>query len=152
MYWGMVDTRRRHLPHWEGAGAIYFVTWSLARPQAVLSADERDLVVDALRHFADDRYGLSAWVVMDDHVHVIVRPFHGWSLSRILHSWKSYTAHQIVRAGRRAAPVWQNESYDRIVRDEDEMTRFTGYIVENPRRRWPELTEYKWMYPELRPL
>ena len=142
----MVDTRRRHLPHWEGAGAVYFVTWSLARPQAALSEAERDVVVEALRHFVDDRYGLSAWVVMDDHVHVLVRPFHGWALSRILHSWKSYTAHQIVRAHGRSAPVWQDESYDRIVRDEGELAKFTAYIVENPQRRWPTITGYRWVW------
>lgn len=146
MYWGHVDIHRRHLPHWEGAGAFYFVTWTVARPQSPLSAPERDIIADAIRHFADERYGLSAWVVMDDHVHVLVRPYHGWSLSRILHSWKSFSAHQIVRAGGRPAPVWQDESLGRIVRDDDEFKRFVCYIVENPQRRWPGTTGYDWVW------
>jgi REP element-mobilizing transposase RayT len=149
MFWGHLETRRRHLPHWEGAGAVYFVTWSLARQQRTMSAAERGIVANALRHFEGDRYGLAAWVVMDDHVHVIVRPFHGWSLSRILHSWKSYTAHELVRERERTSPVWLDESYDRIVRDEEELARFTTYIVKNPQRRWPALTEYEWVCPEI---
>ena len=51
-----------------------------------------DLVADALRFFAGQRYELRAWVVMPNHVHAIVWPMPGHILSDILHSWKSFTS------------------------------------------------------------
>jgi len=42
---------RRRLPHWRNDEATYFVTWRLARGQAELDSDERDLVAGALTHF-----------------------------------------------------------------------------------------------------
>ena len=146
MFWGNLDLRRRKLPHWHGPGATYFVTWSLSRGQRDLDPTERDLVAEALRYFQGSRYSLTAWVVMNDHVHVIVQPEVEWSLTRVLHSWKSFTAHKLVKAYGRAAPIWLPESYDRLVRNEIELARFTRYIVQNPRRRWPAVGEYKWVW------
>jgi len=52
----------------------------------------------------------------------------------LLHSWKSFSAHSIRRA---AAPLWQREYFDRIVRDEQEFDALVQYIVQNPYNRWP---------------
>ena len=147
MHWGPLDRRRRKLPHWRAAGATYFVTWSLIRSQQDLRPAERSLVADTLRHFEGARYELVAWVVMNDHVHVIVRPFAEWDLSSVLHSWKSFTAHEMVKKHRRSAPVWLKESYERIVRGPHELAKFTRYVQLNPRRRWPERVSYEWVFP-----
>jgi REP element-mobilizing transposase RayT len=85
---------------------------------------------------------------MDDHVHIIVTPSEGWSLSSLLHSWKSYTAHQIQKAGARQAPIWQDECYDRIVRSEGELSAYLRYIRDNPLKRWPGQTNYRWLWVE----
>ena len=47
-----------------------------------------DLVASALKHFNGSRYELRAWVVMPNHVHSVVHPRPGESLSKILQSWK----------------------------------------------------------------
>jgi len=47
------------------------------------------IVVDSLRHFDSQRYVLDAFVAMPNHVHVLVQPAKDYSLSDILHSWKS---------------------------------------------------------------
>ncbi len=136
---------RRKLPHWRMGDSIYFLTWRLHQRQMTLEPVERRLVVDALRHFEGIRYSLHAYAVMDDHVHVIVEPASGQNLSGILHSWKSFTAHEIQRQRKRQGVVWQAESFDRIIRDETEYDEKAQYISKNPFKRWPDLLEYEWM-------
>jgi REP element-mobilizing transposase RayT len=135
-----------HLPHWRLTGAIYFATWKLHKVQTDLVPDERDQIVMALRHFDGDRYQLLGFVVMNDHVHVLVQPLRGAALERILHSWKSFTARQFQRAGGRKGAVWQKESFDRIVRNEAELWEKAAYILGNPRKRWPGITDYAWVW------
>jgi REP element-mobilizing transposase RayT len=57
----------------------------------------RQLVENAIRHFDGDRYALDEFVVAANHVHVLVTPLGDHTLSEILHSWKSYTAHEILK-------------------------------------------------------
>jgi type I restriction enzyme R subunit len=69
----------------------------------------RTIVTDALRHFDGQRYRLGEFVVASNHVHVIVTPLPGNDLSEILHSWKSFTAKEIIKveaASRRLQPWW----------------------------------------------
>jgi len=52
-------------------------------------------VVDTWRHFTGVRYDLIAWVVMPNHVHVLIRTYEGVALGKIVQSWKSYTGRRI---------------------------------------------------------
>jgi REP element-mobilizing transposase RayT len=132
----------KNLPHWRAEGVIYFVTWRLHRFQQPLTEAERLLVCSALRHFDDQRYLLGAYVVMDDHVHVMVNPFPQLELDAILRSWRSFTANRLQREYLRGGEIWQIEPYDRIVRDRVEAQQTAEYIWNNPFRRWPHLCEY----------
>lgn len=92
-----------------------------------------DLVAGALRHFDGQRYELRAWVVMPNHVHAVVWPKPPHTLSRILHSWKSFTATEANRIlGRRGKPFWQKEAYDHLVRDDTDLARCCEYTTMNP--------------------
>jgi REP element-mobilizing transposase RayT len=137
---------QRKLPHWRLSGATYYVTWCLHPTQPPLAAPERTLVMDSFRHFAGERYDVHASVVMDDHVHLVVEPLRVYTLSMLLHSWKSYTAHAIVSGFGRTSPIWQHDSFDRIIRDQAEYVRFIEYIVFNLRERWPDLDAYEWVW------
>ena len=53
-------------------------------------------------------------------------------LSSIMHSLKSYTAHEANKVLQRTGEFWQAESYDHWVRDEDELERIVNYIAANP--------------------
>ena len=139
---------RRRLPHWRLTGATYFVTWRLQRGQADLTPAERTLVVSAIKHFEHERYELTAFVVMNDHVHVLVTPSEQHRLEEIVHSWKSYTTHCIQRQTGRQGSVWLVESFDRLVRDEAELLEKAEYILNNPWKRWPEITEYPWVWAQ----
>jgi REP element-mobilizing transposase RayT len=92
----------------------------------------RKVVSDALRHFDGTRYDLGAWCVMPNHVHALVRPRPGHELSNILHSWKSFTAHEINKRLGRKGEVWQHEGYDHIVRNPQSLWRIEQYILNNP--------------------
>lgn len=94
------------------------------------------VVADALKYFDGQRYQLDAWCVMPNHVHVLICVPGRAELDRILHSWKSFTAHQIG-----LGVIWQREYFDRIVRGGDELERLRQYIRANPLRAglmdWP---------------
>ena len=76
--------------------------------------------------------GWARYVIMPNHVHVLVRPIMEHKLPDILHSWKSFTSHAIGKALGRTGALWQDESFDHIVRDEHQLERFGLYIAENP--------------------
>ncbi len=42
--------------------------------------------------------------------------------------------------------VWQEEYFDRVVRDEAELVEKAQYILDNPRKRWPEGRDYLWVW------
>ena len=90
------------------------------------------LVASTLQHFDEKQYSLGAFVVMPNHVHAIVQPIGPNSLTSILHSWKSFTAHKLQRHAGINGRVWQEESFDRIMRDTAELKSTTDYILANP--------------------
>jgi REP element-mobilizing transposase RayT len=90
------------------------------------------MIVESLKHFDQVRYVLHAWCVMPNHVHVLIEPQQGWSLSTILHGWKSFTAKQANRILGRNGVFWQPEYYDHLIRDEPEYLHSVRYIEQNP--------------------
>ena len=115
----------------------------------------RSVVEQALHSFERQRYSLDEFVVAPNHVHMRVTPIAGHELGGILHSWKSFTAHELLKIqaavtrieaataksrdltppsrtknGDRTAThhVWQKESFDHIVRSPANLERFREYI------------------------
>jgi len=94
----------------------------------------KQLVEDALRHFDGDRYQLREFVVMPNHVHLLISPLGSSLLAEILHSLKSFTANEInKRLECKLEPVWQKESFDHIVRSAEQVKRIRQYIRNNPK-------------------
>ena len=93
-----------------------------------------DWVAEAMHHFDANRYELGCYVVMPNHVHAIVRPFDCGTdtLQRVLKSWKGYTATRINEKFGLTCAFWQEESFDRIIRDEEHLYRVIQYIGANP--------------------
>jgi 5-methyltetrahydrofolate--homocysteine methyltransferase len=90
------------------------------------------IVCEAIKHFAGDRYELGAWCVMPNHVHMIVRPLADHALPDILHSIKRHSALLANKALGRDGTFWQKESYDHLIRDEEDFWNQTEYIERNP--------------------
>jgi REP element-mobilizing transposase RayT len=115
----------------EGHGACYMIKPAIAT-----------LVALALKQFDGQRYHLSAWCVMPNHVHVVLRPFVRWKLPPIIHSWKSFTAKHANGLLGRSGSFWQREYYDHLVRNDAEYLRVVRYVVNNPMKAG--LKDWEW--------
>ena len=100
-----------------------------------------EVVANALRFFAGERYDLAAWCVMPNHVHVVVQPLAPHSLAAILQTWKGYTARVANRLLARTGAFWQREAYDHLIRNETELAHAIDYVLQNPAKAglapWP---------------
>ena len=88
----------------------------------------------SLLHFDGRRYWLSAWVVMPNHVHILLRPNAHWSLSEIMKSFKSYTSHEANKILGQHGQFWIEDYFDRYVRNEKHFASAIAYIENNPVR------------------
>ena len=91
-----------------------------------------DIVRNSIEHFDGERYKLGKWVVMPNHVHVVLTPVNGYMLDKIMHALKSYTAHEINKKLDRKGVVWQHESYDHVIRSKTQLSFIEDYILNNP--------------------
>lgn len=96
--------------------------------------ENAEIVVNALEYFNHKRYLLDEWVVMPNHVHVLVKPIGDHHLQQVLHSWKSYSSLQINRNEGQSGELWMSESFDHIVRSESSLEYFRRYIQDNPKK------------------
>jgi REP element-mobilizing transposase RayT len=95
--------------------------------------DVAQMVADALHHFHEKEYLLDEWVVMPNHVHLVLWPMPNYTLSDILRSRKRHTARQAnLMLGRTGESFWQHESYDHWIRNDAEKARICRYIRNNP--------------------
>jgi REP element-mobilizing transposase RayT len=97
--------------------------------------------MDACLHWHGVRARVELVVVMPDHVHMLIHPHPKpeggcyYTISELLHSVKSYTAHRILKQRGQRGPLWQDESYDRLIRSEKEFIEKYNYFLENPVRK-----------------
>ena len=104
-----------------GHGACWLADPSIAR-----------IVSDNLLHFNGIRYRLLSFCIMPNHVHVLIEVADGWSLSRILHGWRSFTANEANKLLGRTGRFWMEEYFDRYIRDERHFLNVQSYIRMNP--------------------
>lgn len=135
----------RNLPHWELAGSTYFITFRLR--EGTLSPVERAIVFRHILSGSAKFYALHAAVVMPDHVHLILEPTPGVGLSRIMKGIKGVSAKLVNQARGVSGTLWQDESFDRILRDKDEYVEKWNYIHNNPVKSL--LVEKAELYPYL---
>lgn len=133
---------KRNLPHFERPWGKYAVTFSTQNHRQLMPR-ERDIVLQSIVHGAEhNQYELYVACVMPDHVHLLFEPqvkeqgasgetiF--WSLTEILQGIKSATAHRINKAAGTQGPVWEKESFDRLIRSERDLQEKFHYIARNP--------------------
>ena len=92
------------------------------------------IVDDSLRHFDGQRYDLTDWVVMPNHVHVIAAFPDGDAMILQCESWKHFTATHINRVLGRKGRFWQQEAFDHLVRTVEQFEYLRQYIADNPSR------------------
>lgn len=105
----------------EGTGACYLREPLVAR-----------MIETALYYFDESRYRLLSWVIMPNHLHVLLVPNMNRSLSKIVHSLKSYTAHKANAMLGRQGQFWFEDYFDRYIRDAKHYDAVVRYIEMNP--------------------
>ena len=153
--WPFTRYQGRNLPHWRLAGATYAVTWKLKAGQPDLSVWSRfrarpTPMVSALRHFDGDRCELFAFVVMDDHVHALVKASLGdHLLEKILRSWKSlFTAAEFQKHEGRVGGIWQGKRLSIGSSGTSGSSGRNGpvYHRKPSSTPWPGIRGYRWVW------
>jgi len=149
----MYDYHRK-FPHWQKADTALFVTFRRnGRDQ--FRPDARDAVLHCCLKGNNYKFTLHAVVVMPEHVHMLLTPMNdpnGWpyGLPDILKSLKGASARAVNKVLGASGPVWQEESFDHVLRSEDSLEEKREYIRQNPVRRGlvkrPE--DYPWLWVE----
>ena len=104
------------------------------------------IVKDTLFYYDGKKYKIIAWCIMPNHVHILIEVFNGFSLSEIIHSWKSFSANQINKLLNRTGQVWMMEYFDRYIRDYEHFDKVVNYIHNNPVKAGlvKSPSEYRW--------
>lgn len=86
---------------------------------------------------------------MANHCHVVMRPFEGVRLENEVGMIKRLTAGAINESEGLQGELWQQESYDRIIRDGEHLWRVLQTVGANPRRAGLSETNWnRWINPE----
>ncbi len=139
---------RRNLPHFERPWGKYMVTFTTL-DRDILSEAERTIVLDSILYSRKlGQIHLFAACVMPDHVHLLIEPqiksydqdsnpvF--YTLTEILQPIKSVSSHKILKEQRRVLQndnikhLWEQESFDRVIRSESDLVEKYDYIIGNP--------------------
>lgn len=103
----------------------------------------------SLLHFHMERYELGCFVIMANHCHLTMRPFEGFDLEKELGAIKRTTSRFVNEAEGLTGQFWQEESYDRIIRDEEHLYRVVQYIGRNPQQaNMPRSQWRRWINPQ----
>jgi putative transposase len=89
------------------------------------------IVEDSLMHFDGVRYRQLEWVIMPNHVHCAFVLLAPWTLGQVLSTWKGFSSRRLNEHFERSGPVWQKDYFDRIIRDQEHLTRVKDYIRRN---------------------
>ena len=93
----------------------------------------RKVLVDTIAYRDDIDYKVISYVIMPNHVHMLILPLAKCKLNYILNSIKKFSAKKINHIIGKTGPLWMKESFDRIVRNEDSYKHYYNYIIANPR-------------------
>ena len=111
------------------------------------------LFFDAALYRHKTVYELICFTVMSNHTHMVFTPLHdGMPLHWVMGRLKRYVGQQTNAALGLKGPFWQDENWDRIVRNDEELSRIIGYVLNNPVeadlvndwQQWP----YSWLNPD----
>ncbi|PZM86161.1 MAG: transposase [Candidatus Melainabacteria bacterium] len=100
----------------------------------------------AMGFFDEQRYKLHAWVIMPNHVHVLLTPKKEHSIASIVHSWKSFTSNRANKILGRSGAFWQREYFDRKIRNDKHFEDALNYIHNNPVKAGLCVSPELWMF------
>jgi REP element-mobilizing transposase RayT len=149
---------RRNLPHLQRDFKPHFITF-VTKFRWVLPDWARDIALSACCHEHRGRYELNVAVVMPDHVHMILTPLidekrsQMFSLIEIMRGMKGAAGRKINQRMGRHGAVWQEESFDHVLRASERLDAKIEYILQNPVRKGlvEDWREYRWVWKQREP-
>ena len=149
-----LESYRRNLPHFQCPGTTLFVTFCTYRGWT-LPESVRGVVLQHCLHDHGTKLCMHGAVVMPDHVHLILTPLADdegsmYGLAEIIGAIKGASAHSVNRLLRRRGHVWQDESFDHVLRRDESQRAKVDYVCANPIRRGLAKSEdeYPWLWRE----
>jgi len=135
--------------------AAYLITTCTSGQNPILAdpANAR-AVMDGIRWLRDrDRIFVLGYVVMPDHVHLLMVLRGRHTLQTIIRVWKGFTARQIASRKGLSRPIWQPGYHDHMIRDDKDLQNCLDYLHDNPVRKGlvetPEACQFATANPEL---
>ena len=101
----------------------------------------RSIVSGTLKYNDGKKYEILAYVIMPNHVHLLLRLADGVSINSVMQSIKGYSARIINRTTGHTGSVWMSEYFDKIIRGERHLSATIDYILRNPRHLPPDRYE-----------
>lgn len=101
-----------------------------------------NLLEEVLLHFDGSRYQMGDFVIMPNHVHLLVSFPSKEALKSCTYSWMHFSARRINQVLKRSGTLWQQESFDHLVRSPEHYSQFRNYIRENGPKAGLQTDEY----------
>jgi REP element-mobilizing transposase RayT len=144
---------RRNLPHLQRDAKPHFITF-VTKYRLILPECARDIVLGCCQHDDGIRYKLHVAVVMPDHVHIVLTPLVDparqlvVSLAEIMKGIKGSSAHALNHRMGQGGTVWQEESFDRVLRSSESLDAKIEYVLNNPVRKGlvSDWHHYPWLW------
>ncbi|AWI09208.1 transposase [Ereboglobus luteus] len=113
--------------------------------RALAKSHVRDVVISCLTRFAGERFLLHAAVIMPTHVHALMQPLQHHTITALLKGIKGASARLANQLLGATGSFWHDESYDHIVRSNEQLAYYFRYVADNPRKAGLSSDEY-WLY------
>ncbi len=111
-----------------------------------------NMILKNWQHFSGKLYDLIEWVIMPNHVHLIIKEYKESDINVIIDKWKSYSSKQIIKLSEsitnnvdfyiykkeslnnliKSKKIWQRNYWDHYIRSDEELYNTIDYIYQNP--------------------
>ena len=100
--------------------------------------ENREIVIESLKFWEGKKLNNCAFTIMNNHIHWVFELFEKDQegkpvyLQDLLQSVKRFSANQINKLENRQGSLWQKESFDTTIRNEEHMYHAINYTLNNP--------------------
>jgi putative transposase len=134
--------------HRTAVGSSYFVTTKCWQGRHVFQVPQiAEILVQTMLHYRDrNAYSLHEFVVMPDHIHLLLTPSATTSLEKAVQLVKGGSAHEIHKQCAQGMKIWQEGFYDWTIRNANDWQTKVAYIRMNPVRAKLAAGSEDWLY------